>query len=136
MKALVRTTGDFSLYFMNDDNDVAQKNRPSIVPVNHFFNQRLGLNQLKVLKSDLPDEAKDADFAKYLEDTDGDAELALDSYLSTLGEKEPEQSEQKPLEELSDEQREAAAAAAAAAVAAGAKKEDSAKTPADAAKKD
>ena len=110
MKALVETAGDFSLYFMDAENNVAQKTRPSLVPVNAFYNQRLGLGHLKVLRAELPDDAKDAAFAKHLEDSEGDWELALDSYLSTLESPEaPEGQAQEPVNAEQLAEREAAA---------------------------
>lgn len=78
-KILVETTGSFMLQDSNGQE--VQANRPCVVRRSQFIHSRTALGQLKVL-GQLKDEATDAEFLQYFRDSEGDAPLAVESFLS------------------------------------------------------
>lgn len=65
---------------------------PRVVHWSQFLESRTGKGQIKVLASDLPDEATDKEFQGFLDESDGDVDLAVEAYKSTfeMDEDEPE----------------------------------------------
>lgn len=83
MKSIVETTGNFGL--LNTNGDYIEATRPSVTKSTIFIEQRLVRGDLKVLAKDLPKEAEDADFVKFLEDSKGDVKLAVEAFCATFG---------------------------------------------------
>jgi hypothetical protein len=82
-KMIVKTTGPFQLVDFHSDSH-ARPELPSVVVANTFFQHRVSLGQVKVLATDLPDEAISAEFDEVLEAAGGDLELAVESYRAEL----------------------------------------------------
>ncbi len=87
MKILCETTGDFMLVDLTTGQEVSST-RPAVISMTNFFSQRSMIGQLRKL-GDLTDEATDAEFAKYVTDSDGDIDLAVDAFLSSFGVEAP-----------------------------------------------
>lgn len=85
MKFLIETTGEFGLvdYGVNPA-AVIPSTRPCVVEGSGFVTLRHHAGQLRTL-GELKDEATDAEFKKYWDETKGDSELAVSSFLSTYG---------------------------------------------------
>lgn len=83
MKLLVETTGEFMLMDTSGRQEV-QAARPSVVDNTNFINGRIASGFLKGL-GPLKDDATDAEFAKYFDESKGDSNLAVESFLSTFG---------------------------------------------------
>jgi hypothetical protein len=83
MKVIAHTTGSFQL-IDNLSGDHIPHHRPAVVKRTPFITQRLAADQLKVV-AEVPDEATDADFAKHWESSEGDLDLAVQSYQATFG---------------------------------------------------
>lgn len=83
MKYLMETKGQFQLVDYATDNTI-QADRPSVIEMTRFFESRVALDQIRVLGK-LKDEASDEEFVKYLAESEGDMELAVDSFLSAFG---------------------------------------------------
>jgi hypothetical protein len=81
MKLLVETVGQFMLV---DGLQEIQATRPSVISPSHFFSERVSRNQINVL-AELKDEATDLEFKKFLAESNGDMDLAVESFLSTFG---------------------------------------------------
>lgn len=80
-KLFVTTTGAFNI--MDPVTGyLVQRRRPHVVPAGGFVDRHLALGDLNVHPHKLPDEADDAEFAKWFVDSNGDAELAMASYAS------------------------------------------------------
>lgn len=83
MKAIVKTTGNFGLYDLAFQQGI-EANRLAVVKITPFINMRMGLGQISTVKGDIPEGANDVDFQKFLEEAEGDQELAIESYLASL----------------------------------------------------
>jgi hypothetical protein len=81
-KLFVQTTGMFFLVDPNNRIEI-QHSRPTVVEATDFVNARAAVGQIRVI-GDAPDDANDVDFLKFFKDSDGDAELAMESYKSTF----------------------------------------------------
>ena len=79
MKTIAKTTTPIML-IDPQTRDVLQE-RPSVVTWTQFLEARTGKGQIKVLAADLPAEATDADFQKYLDEAENE-ELAVASFVS------------------------------------------------------
>lgn len=91
MKALVNTTGPFSLVDYANGRETAEANRPSVITLSSpFFAQRAAAGQLLVL-GHVNDEATDEEFAVYLQESEGE-ELAVAAFLGAYA---PEQEDKK-----------------------------------------
>jgi len=97
MKVIVQTTGQFSLI------DFAQKAEinmgvPTVVRSTAFIEERLSMGQLKVL-GQVGDNASQDEMAKYLSESDGDAELAVASFIAAFPVDAPSEAseEEKPV---------------------------------------
>lgn len=118
MKMIVETTGPHMLMgsLMNGA-DAVPHDRPAVVLATTYIQLKAAAGALKILKQDLPDAAEDAEFAKYLAEAEGDVELAVESYISSI----PSEDEApKPETAKQRKAREAAEAAEAAKTEAGA----------------
>ena len=80
-KFLVETTGKFML--MGEWGEIPSQ-RPAVIKEHAFVQERIVSNQIKVLGK-LKDEATDADFLTYWKEAEGDAALAVESFLSAFG---------------------------------------------------
>lgn len=83
---LVVTTADFMLM---TPGGCIEAFRPSVVAPSHELNQFSMEGKVKVIANDLPEEAKDADFAEFYRDHDKDTDTALENYRLSL-EEDPE----------------------------------------------
>lgn len=92
MKLIVETTGAFMLLdpYTRDEIDAI---RPSVVRATPFIQERTAASQIKVLATDLPEDASDADFLEYWKEN---KKSAVDAYLSAvLPEPEPKKAAPK-----------------------------------------
>lgn len=81
MKALVITL-DKCCRLNPGTAEVLEPFRPSVVTITEFIND-LGLRRL-IKAAPLPDEATDEEFLKFWKEAAGDADLAVDSFLSSF----------------------------------------------------
>lgn len=78
---LAETTSDQMLLTAGG---VIEWNRPSVVRRTHMLNEAVSLGKARTLATNLPEEAKDTEFAKFYLDHDKDWEAALENYLMSL----------------------------------------------------
>ncbi|WCD44151.1 hypothetical protein Lumi_012 [Xylophilus phage Lumi] len=93
MKSIVKTTGNFLL---QDGNTEIHWNRPTVVVVSHYVQQRLAIGQLEVLASKLPDEANDKDFKKFWDESkeaEDRESFAVEAYVATFKKETEEEKE-------------------------------------------
>ena len=83
VKAIVKVKPNSHLLDITH-NQVVTDERPCVVLMTYFIHQHIGFGTLKPLVGDLPDEASDVEFAKFWKDSDGNENLAIESYLSYL----------------------------------------------------
>ena len=105
MKVIAKPTKNTLL--MLDKGECLHASRPSLVSYSDYLTVRQTKGEIKILASDLPDTASDADFYKTWMASEKNSDLAIAAYLSEL-EVKPEESS-----ELTEEQKKTAAAAAA-----------------------
>lgn len=79
-KRIVQATGSFMLMDPMT-HDLVVEERPTVVTWSTFFEARTGAGQIKVLATDVPDEATDTDLEAFLRDA-GNVELGLAAFLS------------------------------------------------------
>jgi hypothetical protein len=84
MKILVETPGDFMLIDTSHFAQEIQPDRPSVVDNTNFISGRVSLGQVKIL-GELTEAATDTEFQKFFEESKGDSNLAVESFLSTFG---------------------------------------------------
>ena len=84
MKALVETIGDIMLMDVMSG-AIIPENRPAVVLHGSFVQHQISLNQLRIIATDLSDEATDEEWAKWFAESKGDTALAVDSFLSKFG---------------------------------------------------
>ncbi len=80
MKLIAKTTGAFMLIdpYTGDELDAT---RPSVVTQSPFIEQRSAAGQIKVLETDLSNDATDEDFLEFWKENQ---KSAVDAYLSAL----------------------------------------------------
>jgi hypothetical protein len=83
MKAIVKVKPNTHLLDITYNQTVTD-DRPAVVSLTYFIHQYIGFGSLKPLAGDLPDTASDVDFAEFWKNSNGDEELAIQSYLSHL----------------------------------------------------
>lgn len=83
MKILAQTKGEFLLFDTATSQEIPH-NRPAVVDRSHFFDARIAIGQIQVLHPELKDSATDEEFKKYLKESDGDIDLAVESFLSAF----------------------------------------------------
>lgn len=91
MKLIVETTGEFMLMDPMSMNEVPP-DRPAVFAPGAFVQQQMGLGQLRVLASDLPDEANDAEWAAWLHECEGNVPFAIESYKAKFAAEAQEES--------------------------------------------
>lgn len=64
MKLMLQTTGEFML-ICPYSRQVIEPGRPHVVSPTEFFQERIARGQLRVVGTELPDEASDKDFAAW-----------------------------------------------------------------------
>ncbi len=97
MQNLVETTGEFMLVDPGTGNEIAH-NRPSVCGATHFVASRVALGQVTVLSNQIPNDLTDKDFAKFWSESNGDKDLAVQSFLASFGPKEEDQEAPKEIE--------------------------------------
>lgn len=80
MKLLVETIGDFMLMDGGAGQEI-EAHRPCVVVSSNFVSMRMAVKQIKVL-GELTDEATDAEFITFLNESGDDVELAVGSFLA------------------------------------------------------
>lgn len=96
MKLLVKTN---NVLLLGINGDVYEPLRPSVVRNDSFCQTKVAAGVVTVLKANLPEQATDAEWAKFYAESDTDVELALESFLAKF-EAEPDMAaEAKRLEE-------------------------------------
>lgn len=78
-KAIVYTSGDFMLKDPNTKG-VIPWNRPAVVSWSSFIETRMGIGQIKLLATDLPEAATDEAFHQTFENCDRDVDLAVSAF--------------------------------------------------------
>lgn len=78
-KLLCETTGEFELVDYGQ-NAIIVSDRPTVLNQSTFVSQRAAVGQIRILESQLSDEATDAEFEKYFNDSDKNTQLAIDSF--------------------------------------------------------
>jgi hypothetical protein len=81
MKAIAKTKMPINL--IDPQHHDLLEETPRVVIWTHFKEARTGAGQIKVLAADLPDEANDEEFQKYLTDAE-DVDLAVAAYVSSF----------------------------------------------------
>lgn len=81
MKVLCETTGQFGLHH---DGQSIEANRPAVIDMTEFFGARAAIGQIRTLGT-LRDEATNKEWLQYWKESDGDRELAVESFLSAFG---------------------------------------------------
>lgn len=82
-KIIVKTTGDFMLMSPADRFEI-EPGRPYVVPQCTFIDTFAALGRVSVLKTDLPDSATDKDWEGFWTESEGNLDLAIDSFMSTF----------------------------------------------------
>lgn len=80
MKHIVQATQPIVLMDPNNGQIVEQK--PSLITHTQFIAVRIGLGEIKILVADVPDEATNEEFQKFIVDSEGNHDLAIDSFMS------------------------------------------------------
>lgn len=93
MKMLCESVGRAQLIDLYNGGQRVSGIRPSVIELTDFIRQRAAVNQLKFL-GELQDDATDEEFAKYWQESDEDAALAVDSFMGAYGKER--QTEKKP----------------------------------------
>lgn len=84
MKALVITQDPKACRINPTTGETIEAFRPSVVTVTEFITDLVMKRLLKPVGFELPDTATDAEFERFYKDSDGDADLAIDSFLSKM----------------------------------------------------
>ncbi|MCG7628998.1 hypothetical protein MHM88_14395 [Epibacterium sp. MM17-32] len=97
MKAIAKTSQSIMLVDPQT-REILTHDKPSVVTWTQFLEARTGKGQIKILASDLPTEASDTEFQKFLAEADGKEDLAVEAYLSTFAEEneKPKPAAKKP----------------------------------------
>jgi hypothetical protein len=95
LKLFVKTTGAFILMDPAGE-QVIMPGRVHVARSGYFVQNQLTLGHLTVFRHELPDEASDAEFQAWLVESNGDEELAMDSYASRFAPAAPPPPEPKP----------------------------------------
>lgn len=82
MKVIAHTTGSFQL-LDGFSGDLISAHRPSVVEKTTFITARVAVEQA-VIVAEVPDEATDERFAKHWAESEGDLDLAVQSFLATF----------------------------------------------------
>ena len=87
-KIIIETIGSF-MYVDVNNGFVIPSHRPCVAELTTFIESRIADDKIKLLSAGytLPKEANDDDFLTFLKESKGNNELAITSYISSLGEK-------------------------------------------------
>lgn len=88
MKSIVKTSGSFSLIDAVNMQEIV-KNRPVVVEVTTFIEQRAATGDLMILANGIPEEALDKDLLDFWKESKKKDDLAVASYLDFLTPKKP-----------------------------------------------
>lgn len=103
MKILCETTGAFQLVDFEMGGAVIRSHRPCVVSQSHFVSAHAAAGRIRVL-GNVNDEATDAEFAKYVKESDGDLQLAIESFMASFALDTPSAKDKAPgAEEVKDE---------------------------------
>jgi hypothetical protein len=81
MKAIAKTTKPINL--LDPQHRDLLEETPHVVIWSHFKEARTGAGQIKILAPNLPNEANDEDFQKFMAEA-GDVDLAVAAYMSSF----------------------------------------------------
>lgn len=91
---IVKTTGPFALSDFTQGGVLIGSRRPVVVSQTAFISTRISIGQLKLIAK-APDEANNDDFQAFLDEVEGDEDLAIASYLSSLEDNDETDVEEK-----------------------------------------
>ena len=80
MKIIAKTTGPFAL-LDSLTRDLLEEHTPSLVTMTNFIESRIAKGEIKVLASNLPNDADPEEFKTFLQDS-GNVTLAVASFVS------------------------------------------------------
>lgn len=83
-KAIIETTGDFAYLDMNKGQSI-HANRPTVVELTNFINEKIAEGNIKILVKDLPEFACDNEFLKTFVEAKGDVDFAVEAYAAECG---------------------------------------------------
>jgi hypothetical protein len=83
MKVIAHTTGAFQLLDAFSG-DLIPAHRPAVIEKTMFITARLAIEQVKIV-AEVNSSATDAQFVKHWKDSDGDMDLAIQSFLAIYG---------------------------------------------------
>lgn len=83
MKVIAQTTTEIML-LDPVTREIISCDRPYVVTYTPFFEARTGKGEIRILTNGLPDGAIDEEFVNFLKDSDGDVELAVAAFVSTM----------------------------------------------------
>lgn len=69
---------------------VINSKRPTVVTNTPFVKEHISDGRFDLLASKLPDEASDEEFAEYFKESEGDKELAVESFVASFNNKDEE----------------------------------------------
>jgi len=92
---IAQTTGQFDLLDPHTLREVSY-DRPYCIKPTVFIDQRAARGDVKIIATDLPDEASDELWASYLAESQGDLDLAVASFKSAFEPKDAGEGEKAP----------------------------------------
>lgn len=96
IKALVETVGDFQLVDFNHNRQTVPSERPAVVVLSKFIQERVSAGQIRVI-TQVGEEATDDEFLNYWKESEN-PELAVDSFITTFPDGKPTQKTVKAAE--------------------------------------
>ena len=83
-KLIVKPVGPH-MYIDITNGDHIPEGRPSVVFRTGFVMEKIGEGHIELITPNIPQEASNLEFQKYLSESDGDEKLAVASFLSQFG---------------------------------------------------
>jgi len=80
---IVETTGPWSLLQPNHAGPI-HRLRPTVVDNTQFVQHQTAIGQIRILATDLPDEATDKEFVAFWIESGKDKELAIESFKASF----------------------------------------------------
>ena len=88
MKSIVKPTAEH-MYMDAHNGQVIEAFRPSVISTTNYTNTLLASGKIKLLASNLTDDATDEEFAKFVTESKGDHDLAVSSFESKFSAVKP-----------------------------------------------
>lgn len=80
MKIIAKPTGAFMLILAYGE--TLMPHRPSVLTCDDFVQSKIAAGMVKVIESDLPEEATDLEYEKFWEESNKDEALSVQSFVS------------------------------------------------------